>query len=441
MNYRVTKRLGQGGFGIVERVCDDQGSEYARKRLNVAAFAQPDLPATKTRFEREVRYQEQVHHPNIVKIIEHRLDEDPPWFIMPLAVGSLADDIKSDRTLAGHPEPPLFDVLSGLQALHDKGFSHRDLKPGNVLKFRSEEGGFVYKISDFGLTTPGIGHTTTLTASNMAGGTPLYRAPECANNFRRATVHADIYSFGAILHDIFHGGPRTPHAKLTVPGALGPIVARCTEPKARHRFRSVATLREALYTALSRGAVVFHSEEEEDVINFVMNHVKLSEDHWERVFDMIEENIDQDNSNFNILCAISGDQIESLFDVTPDIFHGLGFVYATFAESQSFAFEYCDIVSDKADIFYRYGDRQLKARIALAMLRLGASHNRWRVENQFLRMAGPEIDDALAERIEIEINVQRVDFSSLMDHLFQSISANDQQLHPRLRKLLEEPRR
>ena len=170
----------------------------------------------------------------------------------------------------------------------------------------------------------------------------LYRAPECANNFRRATVQADIYSFGAILHDIFHGGHRVPHSKLTVAGAIGPVVARCTESKTRRRYRSVAALREALFTVLTDKVIEFESEEEREVIDLITSQENLSEDQWEKIFDIIDDNLDRDESNYNILCAISGVQIESLYSIAPDMFHGLGEEYARFAESNSFGFDYCD---------------------------------------------------------------------------------------------------
>ena len=86
MNYQATGELGQGRFGIVERVLGSDGQEYARKRLNTAAFARHELPTIRKRFEREVRYQEKIVHPNVANIIEYALDSDPPWFIMPLAV-------------------------------------------------------------------------------------------------------------------------------------------------------------------------------------------------------------------------------------------------------------------------------------------------------------------------------------------------------------------
>ena len=87
MTYETTGPLGQGGFGIVERVLGSDGQEYARKTLNTAAFPGDVLPTIRKRFEREVRYQEQILHPNVVNIIESALDVDPPWFIMPLAAG------------------------------------------------------------------------------------------------------------------------------------------------------------------------------------------------------------------------------------------------------------------------------------------------------------------------------------------------------------------
>ena len=437
MNYSVKNELGRGGFGIVHRAHGDDGKDYALKKLNLAAFSPDETADLAKRFEREVRYQSQVHHPNVVEIVEYNLDDDPPWFVMPLAMGSLADDIEADRTLGGSPEKPLFDILAGLEAVHNAGFYHRDLKPANVLKYRTASGDVSYRISDFGLTTPGVGLTSTLTGSNMAGGTVLYRAPECANNFRRATAQADIYSFGAILHDIFHGGGRIPHSKLLMPGELGRIIEKCTEPNARRRYRLVARLREDLFNVLQTEAFEFETQEEREIIELISNEDQLDDDQWDRVFNLIDENEDHGQSNYNIMRAISGDQIEGLYKLAPDMFHGLGELYAKFATSQAFLFEYCDVISDKAEIFYNCGDLQLKAKIALSVLELGTSHNRWRVEHQFMRMVGPDIDDALADRIKVEIQVQGVNFLQQMEHVEGSISANRDQLHPKLQKYLK----
>lgn len=439
MNYTLQLERGRGGFGIVYEAEGEDGNIYALKTLNLATVSPNDQPTLKRRFEREVRYQQQVPHPNVVPILEHNIDADPPFFVMPLAICSLADDLIADRTLGGDPKGPLFDILAGLEALHNAGLRHRDLKPANVLKYQNPDGSFSYKISDFGLTTPGAGQTSTLTGSNMAGGTPLYRPPECANNFRRATAQADIYSFGCILHDIFGGGvQRVPHSKLTVTGPLRDIVEQCTETNARRRFRSVSLLREALFNVLDQSVVEFESQEEEDVISLLNSNDILSDDQWDRAFNLIDDNADKDISNYNIMRALKHSHIEGLLDNSPDMFHGLGEIYADFAHYPAFNFDYCDIVSDKAQIFFDHGDLNLKSKIALAMLTLGTSHNRWLVEHQFVRMVGVGTDTALAQRVRIEILAQGIPFVRMVEHLEASISSPPEKLHPVLHQLFVE---
>ena len=94
----------------------------------------------------------------------------------------------------------------------------------------------------------------------MGGGTPAYQAPECAINFKRATIRSDIYSFGAILHDIFAtNSKRLPHDELTVPGDVGPIVEKCTKRLPLRRYKNVEELRESLFKALSKFEFTFQS--------------------------------------------------------------------------------------------------------------------------------------------------------------------------------------
>ncbi len=437
MTYTIVKEIGRGGFGIVHEVIDLAGNRFAFKVLNPAAFQQQDHTMLIRRFEREVRYQQMVSHPNVVAVLDHDLTANPPWFIMPLANGSLKDDLEADRTLGGNPKEPLFDILSGLEALHRRGLRHRDLKPANVLKFVQQDGSNRYSISDFGLTTPGVGQTSTLTGSNMAGGTPMYRPPECANNFRRATEQADIYSFGAILHDIFGRGiGRIPHSELTVAGALKPIVEKCTKVQARRRYTSIAALREDLFDVLDNTAIHFFSQEEQEIIETLKVKENLSDDEWDRAFNLIDDNADKGTSNRNVMRAFSLSHINSIFKSSPDMFCGLGGLYADFAISEAFDFDYCDVISDKAQVFFDLGDLSIKAKIALAMLHLGTSHNRWRVEWQFVRMADQDCDAVLAERIKMDVIARSIPFRSQIQHLERSIGIASDRLHPTLQALI-----
>lgn len=435
--YTTVEEIGRGSFGIVELVEDENGVRWACK-----TFSAPVLPGIspaelRTRFEREVRYQSQISHPNVVKIITSNLFDDPPWFIMELADCSLADELRNDRTLGGDPRKPLFDILAGLEAVHEKGYKHRDLKPANVLKFISDTGAIRYAISDFGLMAPEAGQTSTLTASNMGGGTPLYRPPECAISFKRATTQSDIYSFGAILHDIFGGGAnRIPHTELTVAGPLAAIVQKCTKKNLRRRYKSVAALREELYEVLSREVLTFVSQEEGEIVALLQSATELSDEQWDRVFQQIDENNDAGRSNHAIFRALSLDHIRQLNESAPELFAALGEDYAAYAQKGVFPFEYCDVIADKAQLFYDLGELDVKARIAIGLLVLGTSHNRWFVERKFISMAGRAIDVALAERIKVEIEVQGVNFQREADHLQFSIRVTKADLHPILAELI-----
>ncbi len=227
MSYTKIKELGRGGFGLVTEVTNQHNQRFAMKEFNPSGDIQAvidkgivSLADIKKRFFKEVKYQSQVKSRNVVQIIESDLKNTVPWYVMELGVGTLKDDLTLDRTLGENLQTALFDILAGLEAIHSLDITHRDLKPVNVLKFNEENGSVRYAISDFGLITTIASDTTTITQTGHGGGTPIYAAPELMTNFKYATPTADIYSFGAILHDIFGSGYRTPYVELTVPGHL-----------------------------------------------------------------------------------------------------------------------------------------------------------------------------------------------------------------------------
>lgn len=126
--------------------------------------------------------------------------------------------------------------------------------------------------------------------------------------------------------------------------------------------------------------------------------------------------------------------MERLASEAPDLFASLGKDYAKYACGQSFDFDYCDVIANKADVFYQHGEFDVKALITLALLELGISHNRWFVERTFVRMAGQSISDDLAKRIVTEIDVQKLNFVHLIDRLERSIDAQRDNLHPILQQ-------
>ncbi|WP_334183213.1 serine/threonine protein kinase [Novosphingobium sp.] len=428
--YTTIREIGRGGFGVVEEVEDEDGERFATKTLVYSHGAtEDDKAALRARFEREVKYQRAIAHRHVVPILGRNLKDDPPWFVMPLAEGSLQKEIRDDRTLGGKPRKAIFDLLAGLEEIHRLGYKHRDLSPGNVLRFRDEEGSVYYAISDFGLMSPQAGVTTTLTDTNVAGGTVPYRAPECSTSFRRATEQADIYSVGAILHDIFGTGARVPHAELRANGPVGDVISKCTKTNPRRRYKNVQELREALYDVLHSDDLKFETDEDTYFGNLLKENESLTDEQWDQLFAHIDRESEKGKSVKAIMSAIRRPHVENLLQSAPELFHALGMEYAEFALIHSFDFDFCDVIATVAQLFYNDGEIDLQANIALAMLELGTSHNRWFVERKFLAMASPSISDELAQRIATEIDVRKFDIKNKLRHLKRSITVADDALH------------
>ena len=358
---------------------------------------------------------------------------------MPLAQCSLYDQLVIDRHLGGQPNTALFHILAGLEEMHRLGYCHRDLKPQNVLLLTGQDGSALYALSDFGLMAVGEDATSTLTPSGMGGGTPAYQAPECALNFKRATPRSDLYSFGAILHDIFAANPkRLPHEELTAPGAIGPVIEKCTKRNAHRRYRDVQQLREALFQALSQYQFTFQSGEEQKVVELLADTTKLpSEAQWDDIFDFLDTTPDTGQPTLNVFRTLRREHIEQLANDDADLMAALGKMFADHCRTRSFNFDYCDVLAARAQAFYDLGELGLKADITVAMLILGREHNRWFVERKFMQMAGPGIADELAHRIAVELSVLNVDLFSKFKELELSISADKAALHPTLQALIE----
>lgn len=291
MNYKEVSEKGNGGFARVLIVEDENGEQFAKKVYSpmehiLAAVGDEHL---KRRFKREIKYQSRVKHRNVVPVLESYLDDEPPYFIMPLAECTLQEELRSDPSLSGNYKEVLFDVLAGLECMHELGYVHRDLKPANILKFKSGDSSY-YSISDFGLMSVTETDSSTLTGSNAQGGTQNYAAPESMKNFRAATHLADIYSFGAILHDVFgNGARRVPYTELTLPGAIGEIVQKCTKRNTARRYSSITSLRDALYKVLDETEVVFSSKDEEKSVEVLKASNTLSDDQWDDIFFFLKK--------------------------------------------------------------------------------------------------------------------------------------------------------
>jgi len=197
--YTVEFMLGEGGMGRVYQAAAADGSKVALKLVKA------DL-ATDTifrrRFDREARTAARVQHPNVVPVLSTGEHDGIPYMAQEfIAGGSLQDKIEREGKLSLEDTVSILaGVAPGLDALHECGLIHRDVKPGNILL---REDGFPY-ITDFGLAKDREG--TVLTKAGQALGSMDYMAPEQIRG-EEVTGQADVYALGCVTIECLVGAP------------------------------------------------------------------------------------------------------------------------------------------------------------------------------------------------------------------------------------------
>lgn len=439
MKVKFVKKIGQGGFGIVNEVLGENGNTYAEKIFQPPNHLDPELiDNVRKRFVREANFQKMVDHPNIVPVLKTNLSSDPPSYLMPLAKSSLDKDQVPDRTLGGKFMECVLDVLAGLEELHSIEYYHRDLKPGNILKFNSQElKRDYYAISDFGLMSLNESTITTLTKTNMQKGSDMYTAPEIAASLKKASAQSDIYSMGCILHDFIGTDIRIPCGEINEEGPFSAILLGCTRRDPNRRFKSVRALREAL---LSLGDITVTPETEKGKVIFDLltdEDKEISKKEWETIVSYIEDNSKAEDA-IVALRRISIVRIEQLLETYDEIGARLGKLYAEWIRFGYFIFDQCDGLAVRLSYFIDNCGVEVKAECLLALLYMGTSHNRWYVERKFVSYTNPSLEEAVAKRLSMELRVDGDDACKAIRHLTRSISFNIDNLHPEVIKAVKE---
>lgn len=216
--YVLRSLIAVGGMGEVWRAED---SELARpvavKVLKEHAAANETFLK---RFNNEARNAAGLSHRNIAKVFDYGDQEGTAYLVMELIEGEpLSATLERDRTL---PEPRLVHILletaAGLQAAHDAGVMHRDIKPGNLIVTADD----TVKITDFGVSRSM--DQTTLTQTGMVMGTAQYLAPELALG-KPATPASDVYALGIIAYEALVG-----KRPFTAASAVDIAIAHVNEP-------------------------------------------------------------------------------------------------------------------------------------------------------------------------------------------------------------------
>ena len=192
--FRLISSLGHGGMGEVWLAEDTvTGQQVALKLLHAHFATDPEYLA---RFEREVRVQQSVNSPYVVRVLGYGLQDGRPYLAMEYVPGQSLKELVS----RGGPLPwdqargIIRDVTAGLAAAHAAGVIHRDIKPSNILITPDGHA----RLVDFGIARSVDG--TRLTAGTSMLGTPGYMAPEGQRDER-----SDLYSVGCVLFEMLAG--------------------------------------------------------------------------------------------------------------------------------------------------------------------------------------------------------------------------------------------
>jgi serine/threonine protein kinase len=441
MNYKGLDVIGQGGFGIVDKVVNEDSIVYARKTFHVnqgPTFPADMIENVRKRFVREANVQSALKHQNIVPVVDKYLGANPPYFIMPLADSTLEKDIISDKTLGGSFMNPIMDIIAGLEELHPMRIFHRDLKPANVLRFfNSMDSSSFYAITDFGLMSIAQTNLTSLTKTGMGMGSDYYTAPEVVADIRKASAQSDIFSIGCILHDLVGKEPRVPLHEIKESSEFGGILLNCTRDNPSRRFKSVIALRDAL---LSLGTVAIEptTSAGAQIFETLAKPIDtLVERDWNVIVNFVDDKY-PDYDAVSTLRQISIEHITDLMTRFPNNGGRLGMLYANWIREHSFQFEECDGLSIRLQKFVEWTTVDVQAECLMAMLYLGTKHNRWYVERKFAGLVSRSLSDDLAARLAIEFRVDGEDTCSAIRHLSKSIDFNKKSLHPLLLNTVNE---
>jgi serine/threonine-protein kinase len=244
-----------------------------RVAIKVLAPAATDDQGALARLQREARILARVRNEHVVRVIDlGQLEDGAPFMVMEHLTGRDLGSLLEEQGRLG-VELAVSYVLQALVALaaaHANGVVHRDLKPENLFYTQVQDGAWLIKVLDFGISRlerPSQSKESTMvTGPSAVMGTPLYMSPEQLRDTGAVDARSDIWSIGVVLYELVTGvAPFTgasfadiavkiatepPPALASIDPSLAPglesVLARCLQKERDDRFASVAELARAL---------------------------------------------------------------------------------------------------------------------------------------------------------------------------------------------------
>jgi serine/threonine-protein kinase len=268
--YELLALLGAGGMGQVWRARDSQTNRVVALKVLPESSAEDEEP--RERFRRECQAVAQLTEPHVIPIHDFGDIDGRLYLNMRLVDGTdLRTLIKEQGALAPRRAVAILAQVAGaLQAAHDVGLVHRDVKPSNILVSAND---FAYLI-DFGIAH--ASEDLTLTKAGQTIGTAVYMAPEAIGAAIKTHSRVDVYALTCVLYECLTGRPpftsdlgvqgliahhlHTPPPQPSttesgVPVAFDAVIARGMAKNPDDRYQTVQELAAAARAAVGDSAV------------------------------------------------------------------------------------------------------------------------------------------------------------------------------------------
>src|SRR5579864_5932170 len=270
--YEIIKMLGEGGMGTVYKAKDRELDRLVALKLIRPEYA--NHPETIRRFKQELILARQVTHRNVIRIFDLGLADGLKFITMDFVEGRDLSKIISEKgksSVSGACDI-VRQICSGLEAAHNEGVVHRDLKPQNIML---DSQGRVF-LMDFGLARSM--ELVGMTRTGALIGTPTYMSPEQARG-EKADVRTDIFALGVIFYELLTGKRpykdepmmatlvrrtkelATPPVEVepSVPQSVSDIVMKCLQIKADLRYQNAEEMLHDLNLVLPAPSSSSHS--------------------------------------------------------------------------------------------------------------------------------------------------------------------------------------
>jgi eukaryotic-like serine/threonine-protein kinase len=265
--YRISKKIGSGGMGIVFEAEDNQTG----RRVAIKVAASPASSEAQMRLALEAKFASTLKHPNICGVTDVGwIAEGVPYLVFERLIGeTLAERLAAKRWLQLPLALAIFDqILDGLAAAHAAGIVHRDLKPQNIFLLSASRDTARVKILDFGLAQDPFPAKTRITRPGLACGTVQYMSPEQLAGARVAPT-SDLFTVAVLIYETltarhpFRASNRSEvkrsilvaeprkirERRRDVPEAMERVVFRALSKDPKDRYQDAQSMRAALASA------------------------------------------------------------------------------------------------------------------------------------------------------------------------------------------------